>query len=47
MYVVWAQAHPIVQCFAIGTFPWQQLDEFENLSSTKVVKDFIFFLFLT
>jgi hypothetical protein len=38
MYVVWGQVYPIVQWFAIGTFPWQHLDQFEKNSSTKVVK---------
>jgi len=38
MYVVWGQVHPIVQWFAIGTSPWQHLDQFEKISTTKVVK---------
>jgi hypothetical protein len=39
MYVVWGQqVHPIMQWFAINTSPWQHLDQFENFSSTKVVK---------
>jgi hypothetical protein len=32
MYVVWGQIHPTVQWFAIGTFPWQHLDQFEENS---------------
>jgi hypothetical protein len=32
MYVVWRQVDPIVQWFAIGTSPRQQLDQFEKKS---------------
>jgi hypothetical protein len=38
MYVVWGQVHPIVQWFAISTSPWPYLDQFEKISSSKVVK---------
>jgi hypothetical protein len=30
IYMIWGQVHPIMQWFAIGTSPWQQLDQFEN-----------------
>jgi hypothetical protein len=45
MYVVWGQVHPIVQWFAIGTFPWQHFNQLEFFSFVKVVKGFFFFFF--
>jgi hypothetical protein len=38
MYEVWGQVHPIMQWFAISASPQQYLDQFEQNSSTKVVK---------
>jgi hypothetical protein len=38
MYEVWGQVHPIVEWFAISAFPWQHLNQFEKISSAKVVK---------
>jgi hypothetical protein len=38
MYVVWGQIHPTVQWFAIGTSPWQDLDQFEKTSFAKIIK---------
>ncbi len=34
--VVWGQVYPIMQWFAISTFPWQHLDQFLNFSFAKV-----------
>jgi hypothetical protein len=39
MYVVWGQVSPIVQTITIGASSWQHLDQFENVSFAKVVKD--------
>jgi hypothetical protein len=45
MYVVYGQVHPIVQWFAIDTFPWQHLDQFECFSFANIVKGKTFLFF--